>query len=235
MWVSWASSRSSASSSSKVTRLALKRDFFGGAGVRDGSSSGRSVVNIAFSFNVFCFVFVFWTDVFFKCIFVSPFSLNSTLAINHVLLQKQRSPGGITCFFPTFNGDHILLGSSILLAPVTLRLSTLASPLVRTPEDAGRRRSSWGQKALLFSKEVRLTVGGLGTAQHPFTSRRKIYIDGMFHCIIIEVSQFSLTLSFFFYLIFENSKTKPPKICYGAHILNPISVWTWHLNVFTEN
>lgn len=42
MWVSCLSSLSPASSSSKVTRAALNRDFFGGAGVRDGSSSGRS-------------------------------------------------------------------------------------------------------------------------------------------------------------------------------------------------
>lgn len=42
MWVSCLSSLSSASSPSKVTRLALNLDFFGGAGVRDGSWSGRS-------------------------------------------------------------------------------------------------------------------------------------------------------------------------------------------------
>lgn len=42
MCVSCLSSLSPASSSSKVTRAALNRDFFGGAGVRDGSSSGRS-------------------------------------------------------------------------------------------------------------------------------------------------------------------------------------------------
>ena len=42
MWLSCLSSLSSTSSSSKVTRFALKRDFLGGAGVKDGSWSGRS-------------------------------------------------------------------------------------------------------------------------------------------------------------------------------------------------
>ncbi len=42
MWVSCLSSRSSGSSSSKRTRSCLKRDLFGGAGVKVGSSSGRS-------------------------------------------------------------------------------------------------------------------------------------------------------------------------------------------------
>lgn len=84
------------------------------------------------------------------------------------VLQKQRSPGRL----PTFNSDHILLDSSILLAPFafSLHLSTPASPLVWPAEDAGSRRSPGGQKALLLSEEVRLTVGGLGTAQHPSTS-----------------------------------------------------------------
>lgn len=42
MWVSCLSSLSPASSSSKVTQLALNRDFFEGAGVKGGSWSGRS-------------------------------------------------------------------------------------------------------------------------------------------------------------------------------------------------
>lgn len=46
MWLSCLSSLSSTSSSSKVTRLALKRDFFGGAGVKDGSWSGRSTAGV---------------------------------------------------------------------------------------------------------------------------------------------------------------------------------------------
>lgn len=146
MWVSCLSSLSSASSSSNVTRLALKRDFFGGAGVKEGSWSGRSTAITDITTWNFGLRIKF-------CHFNGGYS--------DVIMAKKH----------TVYGDHIPLTCPVLseLSSFSFCPSTdtsLPSPLVRTTNHICSRRCTWAQELLLLPQKVCFRVSWLGATQH---------------------------------------------------------------------